>query len=72
MIQTMLVEQHVSYEPVAHVLSEKLDLIQNIWCYKIISITETKVCKSPRCSDQGFIILYDDGKDVVKKEADNV
>ena len=72
MIQTMLVEQHVSYEPVGDVLKDKLDLIQNRWGYKIISITETKVCKMPRCSDQGFIILYDDGEDVSRKEPENV
>ena len=62
MIQTITVEQVVRYEPVAHVLNEKLDMVQNKWHCKVINVIETKVCAYPGCTDQAFIILYDDGE----------
>ena len=61
-IHAKIVEQIHSYRPVADELVDALDLIQNAWKYKVISVYETKVNKSPNCSDQGFVILYDDLK----------
>ena len=61
-IHAKIVEQICSYRPVADELVNALDLIQNAWKYKVISVYETKVNKSPNCSDQGFVILYDDLK----------
>ena len=63
MIQTIVAEQIVKYEPVAHVLERKLDTIQKQWHCKVINVIETKVCAVPGCTDQAFIILYDDGED---------
>lgn len=63
MIQTILVEQVVRYEPVADVLKQRLDMVQNKWHCKVINVIETKVSAYPRCTDQAFIILYDDGED---------
>jgi hypothetical protein len=63
MIKTIVAEQILSYEPVAHVLEQRLDIIQKQWHCKVINVIETKVCACPGCSDQAFIILYDDGED---------
>jgi hypothetical protein len=45
---------------VADELQKTLDLIQDNWKCKVISIYETKVTKLPDCSDQGFIIIYEE------------
>lgn len=58
-IRAEIVKQVCSYIPVADTLIKTLDLIQNDWKCKVISIYETKVNKLPDCSDQGFIIIYD-------------
>ena len=60
MICTKTVKQINSYTPVADELQSWLEIIQGKWNCKIISVFETKVNKSPNCSDQAFIILYDD------------
>lgn len=61
-IHAEIVKQICSYTPVADELVKTLDLIQNGWKYKVISVYETKVNKSPNCSDQGFVVIYDDLK----------
>lgn len=63
MIRTIVAEQIVRYEPVGDVLKQKLDMVQNQWHCKVINVIETKVCAIPGCTDQAFIILYDDGED---------
>lgn len=63
MIQMIVAEQIVKYEPVAHVLERKLDAVQNQWHCKVINVIETKVCAVPGCTDQAFIILYEDDED---------
>ena len=59
-IRAEIVKQICSYSPVADELIKTLDLIQNDWKCKVISVHETKVNKSPDCSDQGFIIIYEE------------
>lgn len=60
MICTKTVKQINSYTPVADELQKWLEIIQDKWGCKIITVYETKVNKCPNCSDQAFIILYDD------------
>jgi len=57
-INAKIVQQRLSFKPVADELTEWLDIIQNKWEYEIINVIETKVNKIPDCSDQGFIILF--------------
>lgn len=57
-IRAKIVTQVCSYSPVADELIKTLDLIQNDWKCKVISVHETKVNKIH--TDQGFIIIYDD------------
>lgn len=57
-INAKIVQQRLSFKPVADELTEWLDIIQNKWEYEIINVIETKVNKMPDCSDQGFIILF--------------
>lgn len=59
MINSTTVEQVTSYTPVSSELEKRLDNLQKNG-YHIINVIETKVNKMPGCSDQGFIILYDD------------
>lgn len=59
-IRAEIVQQVCSYIPVADVLIKTLDSIQNNWKCKVISVYETKVNKLPDCSDQGFIIIYEE------------
>lgn len=58
-VNAKIVKQICSYTPVADELVKALDLIQNDWKYKVVSVYETKVNKSPNCSDQGFVVIYD-------------
>lgn len=59
-IRAEIVKQVCRYIPVADELVNTLDLVQNAWGHKVISVYETKVNKSPDCSDQGFIIIYEE------------
>ena len=59
-IRAKIVKQVCRYIPVADELVNTLDLVQNAWGYKVISVYETKVNKSPDCSDQSFIIIYEE------------
>lgn len=73
MIRMIVAEQIVRYESVAHVLEQKLDLVQKQWHCKVINVIETKVCAVTGCTNQAFIILYDDGEDpeVTKNDEPN-
>lgn len=62
MIETRIINQIVSYEPVAYELEKALSAIQNRG-YKVLSVTETKVNKIPGHTDQAFIILYETGEE---------
>lgn len=59
MIETYIIEQTVSYRPVAHELEDKLKLIQETWGYKVINVFETRLNERPLGTNQGFIILYE-------------
>jgi hypothetical protein len=59
-IRAEIVKQVCSYIPVADELQKTLDLIQDDWKCKVISVFETIINKPPNCGDQGFIIIYDD------------
>ena len=59
-IRSKTVQQIVRYIPLADELQEALNIIQDEWKFKVISVLETKVNDSPGSSSQGFIILYDD------------
>ena len=70
MICSKLVRQEASYETVANNLEKWLKIIQEHWGYKVLQVIETKVSTSMTCkSDQGFIILFDDGE--MEKENKN-
>ena len=62
MIKSKTIQQICSYKPVADELKEELENI-NKKGYKILNIFETRVPKTLKSSDQGFIIIYDDHKD---------
>ena len=59
-IYSYTVQQVSRYTPVADELKAVLKNIQNDWGYKVISVYETTVNKTPNCSSQAFIIIYDD------------
>ena len=61
-IRAEIIKQVCSYIPVADELQKTLDLIQDDWKCKVISVFETIINKSPDCDVQGFIIIYDDKK----------
>ena len=62
MIETRIISQIVSYIPVAKELENALISIQSRG-YKVLSVTETKVNKTPGHTDQAFIILYETGEE---------
>lgn len=59
MIRTTTVRQVVSYTPVADELNSRVEALNEQGCH-ITNIIETRVNMIPGCSDQGFIIVYDD------------
>lgn len=59
MIMSRTIKQIVSYKPVSDLLEEELVRLNRNGC-KIIGIHETKVNNGLGCSNQGFIIIYDD------------
>lgn len=63
MIKSYMV-QKVSITPVAKVLEERLDIIQNKWHCKVLNVFETEGYNIPNGSKQSFIILYDDGNPI--------
>ena len=62
MIETRIIRQTASYEPVAYELERALARIQG-WGYKVLNVIETKDNKIPGLSDQAFIIVYETGDD---------
>lgn len=67
MIETTIVRQVTSYEPVAYLLKKTLARIQG-WGYKVLNVIETKDNKIPGLSDQAFIILYETGEAVIEAD----
>lgn len=67
MIETTIVRQVSSYEPVAYLLERALVRIQG-WGYKVLNVIETKDNKIPGLSDQAFIILYETENDERERE----
>lgn len=67
MVETTIVRQVTSYEPVAYLLEKTLARIQG-WGYKVLNVIETKDNKIPGLSDQAFIILYETENDERKRE----
>ena len=65
MIKSSTIRQISEYTPISTELEKALDAIQNSCGYKVLNVYETQVLEIPRLTKQGFIILYDDGKDVV-------
>lgn len=59
MIISKEIKQIVSYTTVGVELEKFLQKIQTEQGYKVLSVTETKVNNIPRCSEQGFIVIYD-------------
>lgn len=61
MVKSETVYQHYSYEPVGDVLNERLQQVQEDGG-TIISVTPTKLNDNGyRCSNDAFILVYDDG-----------
>ena len=58
-VMSYTVQQVSRYTPVADELETMLKIIQNDWGCKVISVCETTVNKTPDCSSQAFIIIYD-------------
>ena len=50
-IRAEIIKQVCSYIPVADELQKTLDLIQDDWKCKVISVFETIINKSPNCGD---------------------
>ena len=65
-IMSYTVQQVSRYTPVADELNTMLKIIQTEWCYKVLSVHETTVNKTPDCSNQAFIIIYDDSAEPIK------
>ena len=65
-IMSYTVQQVSRYIPVADELQTMLKIIQADWSCKIISVHETTVNQTPNCSNQAFIIIYDDNADATK------
>lgn len=65
-IRAEIVKQVCGYIPVADELQKTLDLIQDDWKCKVISVFETIINKLPNRSNQGFIIIYEE-----KEEEEN-
>ena len=61
MIKCCNVNEYGSFNKVGTVLEKKIDQLNDDG-YKILNVFETKVTKVPNCSDQAFIIIYDDGE----------
>jgi hypothetical protein len=62
-IRSKEVKQYISYEPVVSELNKWLDIIQDNWGGTVISVNPIKVNKIPGCSEDGFLIIYDDNKE---------
>ena len=66
-VMSYTVQQVSRYIPVADELETMLKIIQNDWGCKVISVSETTVNKTPDCSSQAFIIIYDDTQKDVQR-----
>lgn len=66
MITSTVVKQMASYLPPAEMVERTLANIQAEG-YKVLNVIETKVNKSPGCTDQAFLIIYDTGEEEDEK-----
>ncbi len=67
MIRALTVKEITSYDEVGELLKKNLDAL-NKKGYKVLNVFETKVNRCPsNKSDTGFVVVYDDGREGVKK-----
>lgn len=66
MIRSTLISRLTKYKSAGEELGCYLDMIQDEYGYKVISVTEAE----DRFHQQGFLVLYDDSTDAEQKEVE--